>query len=145
MFVYIRTHFCITLIGRNLTTQLAGSPQGNWRWNSNSIDSRRIARAPRRACLQATPTKDWAQTLHCLKSPPTFFEASQMQCHDPFDFPTEFLVMPCKWKVPLANRKLSDSHRIWSSDKRFIRTNYLAITLSRSEEVEMILYGRKTG
>ena len=145
MFVYIRTHFCITLIGRNLTAQLAGSPQGNWRWNSNSIDwdvwPERHGELACRLPLQKTEHK------HCIASnhPPHFLKLPKCNVMIHLIFQLEFLVMPCKWKVPLANRKLSDSHRIWSSDKRFIRTNYLAITLSRSEEVEMILYGRKTG
>ena len=60
MFVYIRARFHFTLIGASQLSRRG--PQGNWRRNSNSRDviasspslSRPDARAPRRACSQAT-------------------------------------------------------------------------------------------
>ena len=40
MFVYIRAHFCFALIGRKSDSSVKGEPMGNWRWNSNSRDTR---------------------------------------------------------------------------------------------------------
>ena len=37
-FVYIRTRFRFALISGNMTAQVDGEPQGNWRWNLNSGD-----------------------------------------------------------------------------------------------------------
>ena len=59
MFFYICTLCRLALIGGNLTPQVNGEPQGNWRWNSNSRGviasspsfSRPADRATRRACL----------------------------------------------------------------------------------------------
>ena len=61
MFVHIRAGFRLALIGGNLKAQSTGSHRG-WRWNSNSRNvvasspsfSPPAARAPRRACSQAS-------------------------------------------------------------------------------------------
>ena len=53
---------------RKSDNSVDGEPQGNWRWNSTSGDllvsnspsfSRPAARAPRRACLQASISRMW--------------------------------------------------------------------------------------
>ena len=61
MFVYIRARFRFALSCRNMTAQSTGSHR-RWRWNSNYRDvvasspsfSRPAARAPQRACSQAS-------------------------------------------------------------------------------------------
>ena len=61
MFVYIRS-FPLRADWRESDSSVDGEPQGNWRWNLNSRDvvasspsvSRLAARAPRRACSQAS-------------------------------------------------------------------------------------------
>ena len=62
MFVYKRRSFPLRTDWRKSDSSVGGEPQGNWRWNSNSRDvvasspsfSLSNARAPRRACSQAS-------------------------------------------------------------------------------------------
>ena len=54
MFFHIRAHFCFALIGGNLTAQSMGSHRGRDVVASSPSFSRPAARAPRRACSQAT-------------------------------------------------------------------------------------------
>ena len=54
MFFHIRAHFCFALIGGNLIAQSTGSHRGRDVVASSPSFSRPAARAPRRACSQAT-------------------------------------------------------------------------------------------
>ena len=62
MFVHIRAGFRLRADWRKSESSVDGEPQGDWRWNSNSRNvvasspsfSPPPARAPRRACSQAS-------------------------------------------------------------------------------------------
>ena len=62
MFVYICSRFHFPLIGGNLKTRsMAGEPQGNWRWNSNSRDI--VTSFPSFFCATARVPREVAHRL----------------------------------------------------------------------------------